>query len=101
MRDDDIKREGRTVRQQIIRPLVAFRSPGRGAPLPYFRRVKPETIDRIKEAELMYKVRYIGVDVHDTSARQRLGIPKPKVNRRFNTDDARIRLKKLYPSFDV
>ena len=26
---------------------------------------------------------------------------KAKVNWRFNTDDARIRLKKLYPSFDV
>ena len=101
LRDDDIKLEGRTVRGQIIRPLVAFAFPGRDVPLPYFRRVKPETIDRIKEAELMYKVQYIGGDVREASARHRLGIPKPKVNWRFNTDDARIRPKKLYPSFKV
>jgi hypothetical protein len=80
LRDDDIKREGRTVREQIIRPIVAFGFHGRDVPVPYFRRVKPQTIDRIKEAELMYKAQHIGMDVAESWARERLGIPKPKVD---------------------
>lgn len=80
IRDDDIKREGRTVRDQIIRPIVALAFPGRDVPLPYFRRIKPETVDRIKEGELMFKAQQIGMDVPESWARDRLGIPKPKTD---------------------
>ncbi len=78
--NDDIKREGRTVRDQVIHPIVMLGFPGRDVPVPYFQRIKPETIDRIKEAELMSKAQHIGMDVPDAWARERIGVPKPKVD---------------------
>ncbi len=80
LRNDDIKREGRTVRDQVIHPIVMLGFPGRDVPVPYFRRIKPETIDRIKEAELMSKAQFIGMDVPEAWARERIGVPKPKVD---------------------
>ncbi len=80
LRNDDIKREARTVREQIIRPMLAFAFPGRDVPIPYFQRIKPETVDLVKEAELMLKAQQIGMDVPEDHARKRLGIPKPKVD---------------------
>ena len=80
LRNDDIKREARTIREQIIRPMLAFAFPGRDVPIPYFERIIPETIDLVKEAELMLKAQQIGMDVPEDHARKRLGIPKPKVD---------------------
>lgn len=80
LRNDDIKREGRTVRDQVIHPIVMLGFPGRDVPVPYFRCIKPETIDRIKEAELMSKAQHIGMDVPEAWARERIGVPKPKVD---------------------
>ena len=80
IRNDDIKREGRTMREQIIRPMARLAFPKRDVPVPYFRRVKPETIDRIKEADLIFRAQRTGMDVPEAWARERLGIPKPKVD---------------------
>ncbi len=80
LRNDDIKREGRTVRDHVIHPVVTLGFPGRDVPVPYFRRIKPETIDRIKEAELMSKAQHIGMDVPEAWARERIGVPMPKVD---------------------
>lgn len=80
LRNDDIKREGRTVRDQVIHPIVALGFPGCDEGVPYFCRIKPETIGRIKEAELMFKAQHIGMDVPDAWARERIGVPKPKVD---------------------
>lgn len=77
LRDDDIKREARTIREQIIQPMVRLAFPNRDVPVPYFRRVKPETVDRIKEAELIYKAQMASIEVPEAWARERTGIPKP------------------------
>ncbi len=78
LRDDDIKREGRTIRRQIIAPVCAFAYPHRDVPLPYFRRRKPETIDRIREANLFAATQKFGLPVSKNHAYDRLGIPKPQ-----------------------
>lgn len=77
LRNDDIRREGRTLREQIIRPLVEFQFPGRDAALPIFRRIKPETVDRIKEAQAMKAAQNAGVVIPRKWAYDRLNIPEP------------------------
>jgi len=77
LRDDDIRRESRTVREQIIAPMVEFKFPGRGAKLPIFRRIKPETVDRIKEAQAMKAAQTAGIAIPKKWAYDRLNIPEP------------------------
>ena len=77
LRDGDIKREGRTIRQQILGPMCAYRF-GCDVPVPYFGRVKPEAIDRIQEGSVMECAQRIGMAVPEKWARDRLGIPKPE-----------------------
>jgi len=74
----DIRREGRTVRRQIIAPMCAFAYPHRDVPLPYFRRVKPEMVDRLQEADLFGKAQMAGMQIPRAYAYQRLGIPEPQ-----------------------
>ena len=77
LRDDDIACEQRTVRGQLIRPMVEFKYPGRNAPPPYFRRIKPETIDRLREGQVIKTAQGTGMRVPLEWAHKRLGIPKP------------------------
>ena len=95
LRDDDIKRESRTVRDQVIRPTVQLQFPGRDVPVPYFRRIKPEVVDRAKEADVMTQAQKMGMHVPEDWARDVLAIPKPKV------DDKGQREAVLEPSFDA
>ena len=76
LRDDDIKREGQTIRQQVIAPMVAFEF-RRPVPLPYFRRIKPEVIDRVREAGLFLQAQRAGLRVPKQHAYKTLGIPEP------------------------
>jgi len=78
IRDDDIKNESATVGKQLIAPMAAFKYPGRDVPLPTFRRVKPETVDRQKEALLLRAAQGAGVQVPKAWAYKRLGIPEPQ-----------------------
>lgn len=78
LRDDDIQREARTIRTQIIRPMCAFKFPGREVPLPTFTRIKPETVDRTAEATLMKAAQSVGIAVPRKWAYDRLNIPEPK-----------------------
>lgn len=77
LRDDDIQGEARTVRHQLIRPMIEFKFPGRDAPLPHFRRIKPETIDRLREGQVIKTAQGTGMRVPLEWAHKRLGIPKP------------------------
>jgi phage gp29-like protein len=77
VRDDDIKRESRTVRRDLIAPMCVFRFPGRDVPLPYFRRIKPEAIDRLAEATVIAAAQRAGLRVGRTWAHERLSIPEP------------------------
>ena len=78
VQDNDIKREGRTVREQIIAPMCAFKFPGYDVPLPIFRRRKPEVVDRSLEADIFGKAQAVGVAIPRAYAYQTLAIPEPK-----------------------
>lgn len=73
LRDDDIECEGNTIREQILRPMVAFKWPGRDVPVPYFERVKPEQV----EPENVAAWQNTGLTVGEDWARRISGIPKP------------------------
>ena len=78
IRDDDIKNESSYVGQQILRPICEFKFPGRDAAPPFFRRVKPETVDRIKEAQLFRAAQGAGATIPKAWGYKRLGIPEPQ-----------------------
>lgn len=77
LRDDDIKNEGDMVRCQIIAPMCYFKF-WKQVPLPYFRRVKPETDDRSDTGDIIIKGQTAGMKVPKKWAHERLGIPEPK-----------------------
>ncbi len=76
--EDDIRRERRMVREQIIAPMVAFGFPRYDVPVPVFERVKPEPVDEMKEADKFIKAQQMGVRIPERHARERLGIPEPE-----------------------
>ena len=78
LRDDDIEAEGATVREQIIEPMVRFRFWRDDVRLPFFRRKKPEVIDRLQEADLFGKAQMAGLRIGEDYAYDRLGIQKPE-----------------------
>jgi len=80
LRDGDIKREAKMVHSQIIAPMCAFKFPRRDMPLPRFRRIKPEVIDRGKEAELIAKAQQAGLEVPRAWAHKQTGVPEPQRN---------------------
>ena len=76
--EDDVKTEGRTVREQIVKPLCIYGFPGRTVPYPGFRRALNEQIDRKAEGEIIEIAQRAGVGVPVTWAGERLAIPEPK-----------------------
>ena len=75
---DDIRKEGRTIRRDILRPLAQFKF-GRSVPVPFFGR-KPDAPQDLRELAdvLSVAVNELGIKlptrwVHDT-----LGIPEPQ-----------------------
>jgi len=76
LRDDDIRKEGRTVRGQILRPLVELRF-GAAAPVPHFRR-RPRPAGSLTEfASLLSRaVNELGLRVPAGWAHESLGIPR-------------------------
>ncbi len=75
--EDDVKREGRTIRRQIIAPMVAFKFPGKDVPLPVWRRRFREQVDRKLEAEIIGAAQRAGMKVGTDWAHERISIPKP------------------------
>ncbi len=80
IRDADIESESTTVRDQIIAPMVRFRFNRTDVPLPVFQRIKPETVDRIKLAQLLSLATREGLKVPRDWAYEQLGIPMPQLN---------------------
>lgn len=81
LRDDDIRREARTVREQLLTPMVRYQFYNQpDAPVPYFERVRPETIDRIAEANLLTAAQHAGLSIGRDYAHERLGIPQPEAS---------------------
>lgn len=81
IRDDDIRRESRTIRRQLIAPMVKWMMAGREAPLPHFERIKPETGDLVQRAELLRKsTQELGMLVESDYAYRELRIPAPELD---------------------
>lgn len=98
LRDDDIRKEARTIREQIIAPMVAYGFPGRDAPVPYFTRLVPEVEDRISEAELIRKAtQEIGLNVEESYVYDRLSIPTPVLNKQTGEPANRV-VKRIAPA---
>ncbi len=73
---DDIRKEGRTIRRDLLAPLVRFRF-GPDAPVPYFRRkVSPPDGPRELAELLDLAVNRLGAAVPQGWAHEALGIPR-------------------------
>lgn len=75
---DDIKKEGRTLRRQLIKPLCLYQYPGRNVPYPYFNRIIDEPVDRKLEGEVIRLAQQSGMRISKSWAYETLGIQEPK-----------------------
>lgn len=75
--EGDIVEEEHTIRRQLLGPLVRWEYPI-GAPVPFFKRKKPELIDRVVESQVISTAQQAGVKVPLDWAHKTLGIPKPQ-----------------------
>lgn len=81
LRDDDIRSEGRTIREQLLEPMVRYQWPKGRYAVPYFTRIVPETRDRAAEAELLRKAtQELGLPVERDYVYGTLGIPAPELD---------------------
>jgi phage gp29-like protein len=76
LRDADIQAEARTVREQILAPMVRCKFPGRDVPVPYFERTVPE--DSLQVAARVAAWQRVGLRVPADWARSQSGIPEPE-----------------------
>ena len=75
LREDDIRKEGRTIRRDVLRPLVELRF-GRGVPVPYFRRKLDRPRDLRELADVVSSaVNALGMRVPVRWAHETLGVP--------------------------
>jgi phage gp29-like protein len=75
LREDDIRKEGRTLRKHLLRPLVHLKF-GPAVPVPYFRRSldQPRDIQSLAQV-LAVAVNQLGLRVPMGWAHEALGIP--------------------------
>jgi phage gp29-like protein len=76
---DDLRKEARTIRRDLLAPLTTFQF-GPEAPVPFFRR----KLSRLGEpselvAVLDVAINQLGLGVSDAWVREALGIPRPAV----------------------
>ncbi len=72
---DDIRKEGRTIRRDLLRPLTEMRF-GADAPVPVFRRQLKQSTEVSELADILdAAVNRLGVKVPEAWAREMLGIP--------------------------
>ncbi len=76
IREDDIRKEGQTIRQDVLRPLCQLRF-GRDVPVPYFRRKleRPRDMRELTDV-LATAINELGVRVPLQWAHETLGIPQ-------------------------
>ena len=78
MRDADITAEGRTVRRDILTPIVRLGPFPPDAPVPYFRRVVEEPKDHVNTlAVLQGAVNSLGLKITNATAYTMLDLPLP------------------------
>ena len=74
---DDIRKEGRTIRRDVLEPLTRFRF-GPDAPVPFFRRKIKQTRDVTELAGMLeVAVNQLGIEAPLGWVREALGIPEP------------------------
>lgn len=94
LREDDIRKEGRTIRRDVLRPLVEMKF-GRGAPVPHFRRKLDRPRDLRELADVVSAaVNSLGMRVPTRWAHETLGIPvaagsEPVLSRHANAERGR------------
>ena len=72
---DDIRKEGRTIRRDLLGPMTRLRF-GPDAPVPYFRRKLKQPVDTTQFASVLdVAVNRLGVSVPLGWAHEALGIP--------------------------
>ncbi|MFQ6048341.1 MAG: DUF935 family protein [Phycisphaerae bacterium] len=77
LREDDIRKEARTIRQQVLRPVAQFKF-GLEVPVPYFRRKMDLPRDLRELADVLaVAVNELGIRVPRRWAHEMLGIPEP------------------------
>lgn len=77
IRDDDIRKEGRTIRRDLLTPLAHFKF-GQDVPVPYFRRRMDQPRDAQAFTEMLdAAVNRLGVRVSRRWVHDALGIPMP------------------------
>jgi phage gp29-like protein len=77
LRADDVRKEGRTIRRDLLTPIVRLRF-GDAAPVPYFRRDLLRPTDAGRAAAILdAAINRLGLEVPTGWARQMLGIPAP------------------------
>lgn len=91
LRDDDIRREGRTIRDQLIVPMCLFEfqnqvvKRGGSFPFPYFGRVVPETVDRKAELEIIeIMTQRLGCPVEKSRVYEIAGVQAPELDEKGN-----------------
>ena len=72
----DAQKEARTIRRDLLTPLVQFKF-GETCPVPYFERQIDEPVDRKVEGEVIQQGQLIGLPIGKDWAYERLQIPKP------------------------
>ncbi len=77
LRADDIRKEGRTIRRDLLAPLARLKF-GQDVPVPYFRRKmdRPRTVEELTNV-LSGAVNSLGLQVPVKWAHEELGIPVP------------------------
>lgn len=89
LREDDIRKEGRTIRRDVLRPLVELKF-GRGTPVPYFRRKLDRPRDLRELADVVSAaVNALGMRVPTRWAHETLGIPMAAEREAVLAGDAR------------
>lgn len=76
LREDDVRKEGRTIRRDVLRPLVELKF-GWGMPVPYFRRAleRPRDLRELSDV-VAVAVNSLGMRVPTRWAHETLGIPE-------------------------
>ena len=77
VRADDIRKEGRTLRRDLLGPMVRLRF-GPEVPVPYFRRHEDEARSGVELTEVLdAAVNQLGLKVPERWAHTALGLPEP------------------------
>lgn len=91
LRDGDIKSEAEIIREQLLRPMVELRFPGRDAPIPVFKRIVPEKRDIDSERLTLDQLRFMresGLRIDESVIYEKFGLPRPEEAEVETEDDA-------------